>query len=125
MPSFSLVRCSGVGKPGWLIVAALFTACAPATPSPEDRAGIISPLTTSSTGRMVINPQFDDTGRFEEGLARVRVGAEKTGKWGFIDKTGKYVVNPQFEDADAFSEGLAAVRIGDDETGKWGFISRE
>ena len=74
--------------------------------------------TNLKTGIFVINPQFDDTRPFSEGLAAVRIGDE----WGFIDTTGSYVINPQFDIAGRFFEGLAAVRIGDDETGKWGFI---
>ena len=68
------------------------------------------------TGKLVINPQFDDAHDFSKGLARVRIGD----KWGYIDKTGKYVINPQFDGASDFSEGLAMVWIG----GKWGYIDK-
>jgi hypothetical protein len=54
----------------------------------------------------------------------VRIGDEKTGRWGYVDKTGKMVVGPQFDFAGGFFEGLALVRIGDDKTGKWGYIYR-
>lgn len=67
-----------------------------------------------TTGRYVINPQFDEAGDFHKGLALVKFG----GKWGFIDTTGRYVINPQFDDAFDFSEGLARVKFG----GKWGYI---
>lgn len=77
----------------------------------------------SKLGQMVIIPQFDSVGDFHDGLASVRIGDEKTGKWGFIDKQGKMVINPIFDEVSAFDEGLAAVRIGDDKSGKWGFIS--
>src|SRR5260370_3566002 len=80
---------------------------------------------TSKTGLLVINPQFDMTERFSEGLAAVRIGYDKTGKWGFIDKEGKFVVNPQFDAAGDFSDSVAAVRIGDDKTGKWSFIDKQ
>jgi hypothetical protein len=33
-------------------------------------------------GVIVINPQFGGAGKFSEGLAPVRVGDDKTGKWG-------------------------------------------
>jgi hypothetical protein len=59
--------------------------------------------------------------RFDHKIAVVRLGDEKTGKWGYIDHTGKYFVNPQFDDAYAFTDdGLARVRIA----GKWGYIRR-
>lgn len=74
------------------------------------------------TGKIVINPQFDDgAGSFSEGLASVEIGD----KWGFIDKTGKYVINPRFFYACSFSEGLAWVKIGDWKTGyKTGYIDK-
>ena len=39
------------------------------------------------SGKMVIEPQFDNAEPFSEGLAQV----EKDGKLGFIDKSGKVV----------------------------------
>jgi predicted lipid-binding transport protein (Tim44 family) len=50
-----------------------------------------APSETSTTGRFVINPQFDGAFPFNEGLAAVRIGDYATGKWGFIDKTGAIV----------------------------------
>jgi hypothetical protein len=83
---------------------------------------------TSQTGKLVIQPQFDDAYRFSEGLAAVKIGD----KWGFIDKTGKLVIPPQFESISesyenearsfkSFSEGLAAVKLGEN---KWGYIDK-
>ncbi len=87
---------------------------------------------------MVINPQFEATNSFSDGLAEVRIGDVTSGKWGYIDKTGKVVINPQFSGGDfglfdagklisfgSFREGLAAVRIGDEKSGKWGFIGKD
>ena len=58
------------------------------------------------SGKVVIEPQFDNVSAFSEGLAKV----EKDGKWGFIDKNGKVVFEPQFDFVFDFSEGLAKVR---------------
>ena len=58
------------------------------------------------SGKVVIEPQFDDAGGFSEGLARV----EKDGKWGFIDKSGKVVIEPQFDEVGDFSEGFGKVK---------------
>ena len=38
-----------------------------------------------SSGKLVINPQFDEARGFSEGLARINQG----GKWGYIDTSGK------------------------------------
>jgi hypothetical protein len=62
------------------------------------------------TGRVVIPPQFQNSGHFSEGLAWVSV--LKEGKWlyGFIDKTGKIVIEPQFvHQPGDFVDGLAKV----------------
>jgi len=57
-------------------------------------------------------------------LASVRIGDEKTGKWGYIDKTGNLVIGPEFDTANPFSGGMARIGIGDRETGKWGYIDK-
>jgi len=82
-------------------------------------------ITPTTTGKIVINPQFDDANSFSEGLAPIRIGDSETGKWGYINKEGKMVINPQFHFANSFSEGLAPIRIGDYKTGEWGFINKE
>ena len=82
-------------------------------------------ITPTTTGKIVINPQFDDGNSFSEGLAPIRIGNLVTGKWGYINKEGKMVINPQFNDANSFSEGLARIRFGDYQTGAYGFINKE
>jgi hypothetical protein len=67
-----------------------------------------------TTGKWVIDPQFEGAGNFADGLAPVQVG----GRWGYIDRKGKFVVNPQYDAGDEFYEGLAGFRNG----GKIGFI---
>jgi len=45
-----------------------------------------APPETSTTGKFVINPQFDDAFPFTDGLAAVRIGNPATGKWGYISR---------------------------------------
>ena len=43
------------------------------------------------SGKMVINPQFDEAASFTNTLAQVKVG----GRTGYIDASGKYVESGQ------------------------------
>ncbi len=70
----------------------------------------------NNTGKIVINPTFDDGDKFTEGRAAVKIG----GKWGFIDKNGTVVIKPEFDRLMSFSEGMSAAKIGD----KWGYIDK-
>lgn len=65
-----------------------------------------------SSGKWVIEPQFDKARAFSDGLAPVANG--KT--WGYNEK-GEMVIEPQFRDAEVFSDGLAPVKDKD-----WSFI---
>jgi hypothetical protein len=105
------------------------------------------------SGKLVINPQYEEAFAFKDGLAVVCVGecdldhivgyrvtkdfnmdkVEQSFKYGFIDETGKMVINPIFEKAMNFSEGLAAVCEGQgcysaldnkDKERQWGFIDK-
>ncbi|MEI3649069.1 MAG: WG repeat-containing protein [Dolichospermum lemmermannii FEM_B0920] len=68
------------------------------------------------TGRVVIQPQFDNAGDFSEGMAVIQMGK----KYGFFDRKGYLVIPPQFDDAWDFYEGLAIVTIDD----KYGYIDK-
>ena len=70
----------------------------------NDKRGYID-----STGKIVIQPQFEGASNFSEGLDVVATG----NKEGFIDETGKLVIEPRFDTAREFSEGLAAVGFND------------
>lgn len=81
------------------------------------------------TGKVVIQPQFEDCGRFYEGLAGVLVGK----KVGFIDTKGEIVILPQFDpiglEEMRFSDGVAGVNVGadiaNDKFGRAGYIDRQ
>jgi hypothetical protein len=60
------------------------------------------------TGKVVVNPQFENARPFLEGLAAVC----QDKNWGFIDKTGKIVINPQFEEVGDFTGGKAVFSNG-------------
>ncbi len=62
------------------------------------------------TGKMVLKVPFDVVSSFSEGLAPVRSGDSKTGKWGCVDKTGKVIISPQFPEKPVFKNGLAKIR---------------
>lgn len=81
----------------------------------DDKQGYIN-----KEGKIVINPQFDGSFGFSEGLCAVNTGSKNKGECGFIDKNGDFVIAQQFDSARGFSEGLAAVQIDD----KWGFIDK-
>lgn len=66
-----------------------------------------------SSGKWIIEPQFDKARAFTDGLAPVVVGKE----WGFINAKGEMVIEPQYRDAEVFSDGRAPVKDKD-----WGFI---
>ncbi|MBY0357866.1 MAG: WG repeat-containing protein [Candidatus Obscuribacterales bacterium] len=68
------------------------------------------------TGKIVIEPRYDDAESFYEGYAAVK----ENGKWGFIDKDGDIVIEPIFNEISHFSEGLCAARL----RRQWGFIDR-
>lgn len=75
-----------------------------------------------SSGKPILQPQFDWVDSFNNGLASVKRGY----KWGYIDKIGKLAVRLQFDSAELFSvsdsgvlaSSLALVKIGS----KYGYI---
>jgi len=71
---------------GVLAVIGLIVACRSSQISDAgvQRTTVLS--TTSESGRFVINPQFDEADQFSDGLAAVRIGDDKTGKWGYISR---------------------------------------
>ena len=73
------------------------------------------------TGKVVVEPKFDDMGiAFKDGA--IVVGEMKYGrmKYGYVDKNGKTIIPPRYDEVRSFSDGLASVRIGD----KWSVIDK-
>lgn len=69
---------------------------------------------TTSSGNIIVQPQYDAISDFYEGLAVVMKGM----KYGFIDENGEVVIPLMYDDAGHFSEGRARVMIN----GLYGFI---
>ena len=69
------------------------------------------------TGKIVIQPEYEEAEPFSEGLAAVM----RNKKWGYLDKTGKIVIEPQFDLAGPFKEGYGQVTIGT----KMGYIDTD
>ncbi|MBL0049661.1 MAG: WG repeat-containing protein [Bacteroidetes bacterium] len=76
-----------------------------------------------NTGKTVINPQFDVSNQFSDGLAAVANKKDKDADkvWGYIDKLGKIIINPQFKTAGDFKDGKALVGDGK----KFGYIDKK
>jgi hypothetical protein len=62
----------------------------------------------NSRAEMVISPQFDHAGEFQDGYAAVTMA----GSFGLIDRSGRYLVNPVYDGAAPFDGELAAVLQG-------------
>jgi len=95
------------------------------------------------TGKLIIQPIYDNARDYCEGYAAVCIGAKpdtyryslRGGKWGFIDKLGKIIIDIQYDYVINYSGGYAAVNIGGNTEyfnpeytsigGKWGFIDKK
>ena len=58
---------------------------------------------------IVIAPQYEEIGRFNDGHAPVKVD----GKWGYINEAGIIVVEPKYDWAGICSEGVAVTLVAD------------
>lgn len=63
-----------------------------------------------ATGRVVVEPQFDEIQGFTEGIGRV----VKDRRYGFVDSKGRILVPPRYKRAYRFSEGVSCVTLDDD-----------
>lgn len=68
----------------------------------NDKYGFID-----SSGKIVIEPQFQGVYDFSDGLAKIHTSGEFD--TAYIDKTGKVVIEPKFDIGGNFSEGFAWV----------------
>lgn len=74
---------------------------------------------------IIVQPKYDETRPFSEGMAAVCITEDNTKKWGYIDQNGKEIVPLIYGDAIRFSEGLAAVRpVGKTWNSFYGFIDK-
>jgi hypothetical protein len=70
-----------------------------------------------ASGKIVVEPKYDQVGAFASGLAPVNLGAvwdgiifrKRGGKWGYVDAQGKVVVPIKWDYAHNFSDGLGRV----------------
>lgn len=69
-----------------------------------------------STGKLVVNPQYDDFEAFVKGYAPISLNK----KQGLIDSTGRVVVEPKYDKITAFQGKVAFVKNDN----KWGVIDR-
>lgn len=69
------------------------------------------------TGKVGIEPRFDEALGFSQGLAAVKTGK----KWGYLGESGQLVIDAQFDSALPFSEGLALVSVD----GGWVYINKQ
>jgi hypothetical protein len=77
-------------------------------------------------GDWEIEPEFDDAGKFIDGLSLVRYGSIESGVYGFINTKGSIVINPKYIYAYNFSEGIARAAIFDENFPRsraWGCIN--
>lgn len=83
----------------------------------------------STSGDMVIVPQFKRAGHFQNGLASVAVlidaADQRTLRYGLMDSLGKYVIPPVYDFLGEPSEGTVVFGIGDGDGNvtKYGLLS--
>ncbi|MEO1626350.1 MAG: WG repeat-containing protein [Bacteroidota bacterium] len=78
-----------------------------------------------SKGKIIVEPQYHQVGRFSEGLCAVVERKNKESKLGYINHKGELVIGLQYQyylnDGSDFSEGRAVVRLNEQS----GYINRE
>lgn len=69
-------------------------------------------------GNLVIQPKYENTFPFSDGLAAVQVG----NLWGYIDRHDTMIIEPQFIQVGLFSHGYAPVKLQHQYLKGWGYI---
>ena len=79
----------------------------------------------NASGKVVMQPRFDEARGFNEGFAAIRIGED----WGYINVQGKIAIKPKFFEASEFSDGIASVGVWfprrkaiDGKVGYYGYI---
>ena len=72
----------------------------------DGRSGAIDP-----SGRIVVEPIYDEVTPFADGRARVQVGSGADRRFGFVAPDGQEVVAPTLPRATVFRDGLSVVRL--------------
>jgi WG containing repeat len=112
------------GKRGYIDPAGRLVMGSAKLPPPEAEVVRISKIVTEATsgekkrkwgfadgtGRIVVEPQFDEIQGFTEGIGRV----VKDRRYGFVDSKGRILVPPRYKRAYWFSEGVSCVTLDDD-----------
>lgn len=70
-----------------------------------------------TTGKFVIQPEFDGAWEFHEGLAAVKIDWAR----GYINHSGEFVIEPKFQQAGSFNDGVAWVM----DDNRYGLIDKE
>ena len=70
------------------------------------------------SGNWAIEPRFEATFDFSEGLAAVREAPARV--YGYIDHSGRFAITPQFTKAELFHEGAARI----EKDGRDGYVTR-
>ena len=114
-PQFTLARAFSEG------LAPVVAGDAPAPRTARDYASLrkkggVKWGFADTSGKVVINCQFEDAGTFSESLAPIKTD----GTWGYCDTSGNVAIEAKYDYAWPFSEGRGRVLVGE----KHGFVDK-
>ena len=73
------------------------------------------------SGKVVLEPKYDVSSEFYEGLNSIYLDGSK---YGFIDRTGKTILKTEFGKVDDFKNGLAEVCESYETNARCGYIDK-